>query len=168
VHDRRRVVVECPACELHRLADTNGDQRRVGHVEQVRHLAAARPHAFGAPHPHRDDRHARHLREARGAPTPFQLRIEERRTARDRALRHQRDELTAAQRVGRGDEGLVRSGAAIDADTTERLRHRPDHRRVEHLFLAEEAHRTASLRQRHPHRQRIEVAAVVADDDRPT
>ena len=72
--------------------------------------------------------------------------------------------LASASRSGL--QRLVAAGAAVDADAAHRRGDLADHRGVEHLLLAEEAHRPLGPGDGERHRHRVEVAAVVADDDR--
>ena len=107
---------------------------------------ALRGHTFSVPHsPTGITGTPRHVREAGRAPAALQHRVEERRPARDRALRHDRHELAGVERGDRCLQRLVRAGAAVDADAAERLRELTDDGRVEHLLLAEEAHGPARL-----------------------
>ncbi len=103
-----------------------------------------RGHTFSVPHRPTGITGAPVIAASRAAPQrPLSIGFEERRTAWDRALRHDRDHLATGQRVGRRLERLVGAGAAIDADAAHRLRELTDHRNVEHLLLARGSARCA-------------------------
>ena len=121
---------------------------------------AERGHTFSVPHSPTGMTGAPLSWARRAAPQrPFSSRIEERRAAWDRALRHQRHHLAAEQRVGRRLERLVGSGARSTRMPPIAAASWPTIGDVEHLLLAEEAHGAAGLGDQHRDRQRIEVAS---------
>ena len=106
----------------------------------MRGICELRGHTFSVPHRPTGMTGTPVICARRAAPQrPLQLRVEERRAARDRALGRHADQVAAAQRVGGALERFVRAGAAVDADAAHRLGERADDGHVEHFLLAEEA-----------------------------
>ena len=85
--------------QRHLIADTDGDERRVGDVEHPRQPFATRPHLLGAPQADRNHGRVGQRGKARRAPPSLEHGVEERGTARDGALRHHRHEDLVHYRI---------------------------------------------------------------------
>ena len=68
-----------PQLELDRVADPHAHRRRVGDVPEAGRALGPGPHLLGAPQPEGDDRHLRQRGQPGRAPAALQLGLEERR-----------------------------------------------------------------------------------------
>jgi hypothetical protein len=95
--------------------------------------------------PDRDDRRLGHGGQLGRTPAALELGVEERRAPGDRALGHEGDQLAGLDGFGGGAQGLVGARTPLDPDAAHRLGQLADDGGVEHLLLAEEAHRPADF-----------------------
>ena len=133
------------------------------------HLGRPGPHLLGAPDADRDDRRAGVGGQPGRPGLALEHRVEERLAPGDGALGQDDDHLAGPQGgawpVAIGSPG---AGVPVDRDPTEGPGQLADHRGVEQLLFAHEAHRAADPGGHQGQGGHVEVAAVVGDEDHRT
>ena len=151
-----------------RVADPDGDPRRVAHEGEVGRPGGSRPHLLRAPDPDGDHDGSRRGGQAGRPRLSLQDGIEERLTPRDGALRQHDDHLARPQRRFGRPQRLIGPAAPVDRDPPDGPGDGADHRGVEDLLLAQEPHRPAQPGGHEGECRHVEVAPVIGgQQDRP-